>query len=236
MRRYRELESTVLYAGLGVQLIDEYASVMDPAPPPDFLFEAAPIEPIEIELDVEDGLNTWRALEPGTYRRRRSAGGITWFPWLEHYRDARGRAPRKYRVRVSGKAYTPLYEYDATDVVGLVHPYDDTTAPAGPPALVQVRLLPSAAYPFAAEVPIVRGIVTDTGTPVENALVYWSDATLQTERVLTDKDGYFDLPLRRAPRNPPPIIVTAETQFGLSGDKPVRIPQDLSTFLKIAIS
>jgi hypothetical protein len=95
-------------------------------------------------------------------------------------------------------------------------------------------------YPHADAVPVLRGSVVDTvGVPVVNALVSWFDPTLQTDSVLTDVDGEFSLPMRRAPRDTP-ININAQRPpppaGGRSGDTIVRIPQDLSTFHTIQIS
>jgi hypothetical protein len=227
--RFRELEATALYAGLGVQLIDEYASVPNTR-------DAPAIGPVTIELDIDEA-GTWRPIDTAGHLQRRTPSGIVWFPWLEYHRDARGMAPRKYRVRVSAPAYIPLYQWDSSGLEALVYPYDNVEPPAGPASLLRAVLLPSAMYPFAPDVPILRGVVTDAGTPVPEVLVYWTDATLRTDRVLTDADGEFELPMRRAPPGPNPIFVAAETPFGgPSGDVPVRLPQDLPAFQTIQIS
>lgn len=231
MLRFRELEFSALYAGLGVQLVDEYASV------PAFNLDASPLAPVEIQLDVDDG-GTWRALDMEMVETSRSAGGIFWFPWLEHHRDATGMVPRTYRVRVRSDAYVPLYQWDAAGIEQQIFPYDDVTPPAGPAnPLIRLQLLPSPTYPFADGVPVISGVVLEAGVPVSDALVSWSDATLQTDRVLTDEDGEFRLPLRRAPNDNTQFSVDAITPFGgPSGFKIIRIPQDQLTFLTITIS
>src|SRR5262249_21017369 len=156
-----------------------------------------------------------------------------WFPYLERYADARGRAPRTYRVRVSAEFYVPRYSYDADGVDVQVAPYDDVNPPAFVPAQPQkIGLLPTATYPYADAVPVLRGNVIDpAGEPVVNALVSWTDGTLQTDSVLTDADGEFNLPMRRAPRDTP-INIQAQRPpppaGGRSGAIIARIPQDLS--------
>lgn len=232
MLTFRELESTALYASLGVQLIDEYEST--PA------LEASPLGSVKLEVDIDDS-GTWRPLAPDVLIVRRTAGGVIWFPWLEHYRDASGRPPRKYRVRVSAALYTPRYQFDAEGVEVTVFPYDDTTPPATlPNGPVKVPLLPAATYPFAPAVPVLRGIVTDLAlVPQPNAIVTWTDGTLQTDTVLTDADGEFSLPMRRAPANNTPVIVHAERPpagTGPSADEVVHLPSDLPTFQKLQIS
>ncbi len=229
----RVLEATHLYAGLGVQLVDEFASV------PSAGFDAPPFGWTTIELDVDDG-GTWRALDPDTLIVTRTPGGIVWYPWLEHYRDARGRAPRNYRVRVTAELYTPRYSFTDDGVVIAVAPFDDDNPPATiPGAATKIQLLPTAAYPFAPGVPVLRGEITDNATPpapVPNATVTWLDPAnlLQTDTVLSDSDGEFALPLRRAPLN---VLIDIHAERpGLSGDTVIRIPQDLSNYQSIPIS
>jgi len=82
---------------------------------------------------------------------------------------------------------------------------------------------------------VLRGLIVDTSNvPVPDALVSWIDATLQTDSVLSDADGEFALPMRRAAINTP-IDIHAERP-GLAGDTIIRIPQDLSIFHTIQIS
>ena len=230
--RFRELEHSALYAGLGVQLIDEFESV------PAQGFEVAPLGSTSIEVAIDDGSGVFRTIDPLAVR---TPSGVIWFPYLERYADARGRMPRTYRLRVSAQFYVPRYTYDADGLDVQIAPYDDSNPPTFvPTAPAKIGLLPSATYPFADVVPMLRGNVVDSaGDPVMNALVSWIDATLQTDSVLTDADGEFGLPLRRAPRDTP-IDIHAERPpppvGGRSGDTVVRIPQDLSTFHTIQIS
>ena len=229
--RFRELEHSALYAGLGVQLIDEFESV------PVQGFEAAPLGSTSIEVAIDDG-GVFRTIDPPAVR---TPSGVIWFPYLERYADARGRTPRTYRIRVAAQFYAPRYSYDADGVDIQIAPYDDVNPPTFvPTAPAKIRLLPTASYPFAVGVPVLRGNVIDTaGDPVVNALVSWLDVALQTDSVLTDADGEFSLPLRRAAHNTP-IDIHAERPppppGGRSGDTVVRIPQDLSTFHTIQIS
>lgn len=220
--RFRELEHTTLFAGLGVRLVDDHT-------------RAAAVGWNRIELAVDDGGSWLDLVAP----RATTAGGVVWFPWLERHRDATGLPPRAYRVRVASELYTPRYAYDSDGIVALVDPYDDVTVPPLPVRPIDIALLPAASYPFAPAVPVLRGIVVDIfGDPVANALVTWIDGLLQTDSVLTDADGEFDLPMRRAPLDTP-IDVHAERPppplGGRSGDVIVRIPQDLFTFQTIQI-
>jgi len=230
MLGFRELESSNLYAGLGVQLIDEFASV------PSANVEAPPLGWTTIEIDIDDGGGVYRTLDPAVLVTMRTPSGVVWYPWLERHADARLLAARNYRVRVSAGVYTPRYAYDSEGVIVPVSPYDDNNPPATIAAApTKIMLLPTATYPFAPAVPVLRGLVVDTANaPVPDALVGWIDATLQTDSVLTDADGEFALPMRRAAQNTP-INIHAERP-GLAGDTIIRIPQDLSISHTIQIS
>lgn len=232
MLRFRELESSSLYAGLCVQLVDEFASVPN--------VDVPPLGWTTIDVDVDDG-GVWRALDSAALVIARSQAGLVWYPWLEHHRDAAGMVARNYRVRVAAEHYTPRYRYDSDGVTVGVAPYDDVSEPASIPAgPTKITLLPTSTYPFAPAVPVLRGLVVDSSNiPVPDAMVSWTFGALQAESVLTDADGEFALPMRRAPLNTP-IDVHAERPpppgTGPSGDVIVRIPQDLSTFHTIQIS
>jgi len=234
MLAFRELESSSVYAGLGVQLVDEFASV------PALNLEVPPLGWTKIEIDIDDG-GVFRPIDPDGMIIARTPAGIVWYPWLEHYFDARGKPPRNYRVRVSAEHYTPRYSYDSEGVIVAVSPFDDVNPPANVAAApAKIFLLPSATYPFATGVPVLRGTVVDAALVlVPNALVSWIDpaATLQTDAVLTDADGEFALPMRRAPVGPL-IDVHAERPppGAASGDAVVRIPQDLSLSHQIQIT
>jgi hypothetical protein len=220
--RFRELEHTSLYAGLGLRLVDVFTGT-------------GPLGWVKVQLDVGDS-GAWREIErPAAV----TAGGVIWFPWLEHYADASGRTPRLYRARVAAEWYAPRYGFDSDGVTTLVVPYDDRVEPATPPRPLDVLLLPSAGYPFAPAVPLLRGAVTDAlGAPVEAALVTWRHDALDAESALSDADGEFTLPMRRAPKDTS-IAVRAERPApppgGTSGEITVRVPQDLATFQTIQI-
>jgi hypothetical protein len=245
--RYRDLESTRLHAGLGVRLIDEHT-------------QQPPFGWTRVFLDVADdadagvsdpggtGTGTggaWRELPPDGARRAVTNGGVIWFPWLERRRDARGRGPSRYRVRVLAEHGTPAYLFDREGVEVLVAPYDDAAPPAGTPPVVEIALLPAAHYPFAAAVPVLRGAVRDEGgAPVPRALVAWAmpaaagGSPLVTDEVLSDEDGEFSLPLRRAPHGVPIEVSARRAPPPLPGAHravSVQLPADLSAFLTIVL-
>jgi hypothetical protein len=227
--RYRDLEHSRVHAGLGVRLIDEYT-------------QKPPIGWTRVYLDVADG-GAWRELSPEIVRRTTTSGGVVWFPWLERYRDAAGHAPGKYRVRVAAELAAPAYLSDGDGVEVLVAPYDDAAPPVGTPPIVEIALLPAANYPFGPGVPVLHGAVEDhLGERVPRARVGWGDpgggTALVTDEVLSDADGEFCLPMRRAPRATP-IEITAQRPAppaaGKHGSASVRLPDDLSRFLTIQI-
>ena len=223
--RYRELEAARLYAGFGVRLVDAYTG-------------QGPIGQTRVDLDIAEG-GAWRELTPDLARRATTPSGVIWFPGLERYRDARGRAPGRYRVRVAAELATPAYLYDRDGVEVAVAPYDDATPPAGTAPILEIELVPAAGYPFDPGVAVLRGAVKDAaGVPVPRALVSWSDPglgpPLVTDRVLSDDHGEFHLPMRRAPRETP-IEIQARRPPPPPGGKhvaaSVRIPDDLSRLL-----
>jgi hypothetical protein len=229
MLRYRDLESTRLYAGLGVRLLDDYT-------------QQQPIGWTRVFLDVDDGGGAWRELTPDV-RRTITGGGLVWFPWLERRRDARGRGPGRYRVRVAAELGAPAYLFDRDGVEVLVAPYDDAASPAGIPPVVEITLLPAANYPFGPAVPVLHGVVRDAlGAPVPRALVAWAppagEPPLVTDEVLSDEDGEFRLPMRRAPRATP-IEVTARRpappEPGRYRTVTVQLPVDPSTYLTMVL-
>ena len=225
--RYEELESSRLYAGFGVRLLDAYTG-------------QGPIGRTRVDLDIADG-GAWRELTPDLAQRVSTPGGVVWFPWLEHHRDARGRAPGRYRVRVTSELSTPAYLFDQGGIEVLVAPYDDATPPTGTPPTIEIELLPAAGYPFSPIVPVLRGAVRDeAGQPMPRALVGWVDPKLGppliTDRVLSDDHGEFHLPMRRAP-HATPIEIQARRPPPPPGGKraaaSVRLPDDLPKFLTI---
>jgi hypothetical protein len=225
--RYRELEHTRLYAGLGVRLVDDYT-------------QQAPIGWTRVSLDIADD-DAWRELDTDLAPRTVTAGGLVWFPWLERRRDSRARASGRYRLRVAAELATPAYLCDRDGIEVLVAPFDDASPPAGTPPIIEIALLPAANYPYAPGVPVLHGVVKDAaGEPVPRALVSWARSgdgpPHVTDEVLSDDDGEFSLPMRRAPlatpiditarRRPPPVPGPERTVQ-------VKLPADLSTLLTI---
>jgi hypothetical protein len=144
---------------------------------------------------------------------------------------------------VAAELGAPAYLFDRDGVEVLVAPYDDATPPAGTPPIVEIKLLPAAGYPFGAEVPVLHGAVTDgSGERVARALVSWIDPKLGpplvTDEVLSDDDGEFSLPMRRAPRATPIAIHARRPPPPATrkrGTASVRLPDDLPKFLTIQI-
>lgn len=202
----RVLENDVLWAGAAASLVDDHTGNL-------------PVTSPTVAIDVSDGAGGWRALamKPvvtnlGTYV----------FPRLEKRGDARNVQPRKYRLRVSAPGYTPYYLFDRDGVVIDVYPYDDTLAPTVPPFRPEIiPLYPAAAYPFETSALIYGKAVDSSNAPVPFALV-----SCHGDRVLTDEDGAFVLPLGRSPTGQ--VLVDASDRNGNTATPlPVSVPQGL---------
>jgi len=155
-------------------------------------------------FDPDD--DTWTPLDTPAIR---TPSGAIAYPELGRRRGP-GAEPERYRVRFAASGHLPLYPADgvpfdasAVGVEFLAYPYDDTQPPAVLSEPRLVRLLPSAAFPYAPGIRTVYGVVVDGATqaPVANALVASSGTTSQNgipwlERTLTDPRGVFRLSLR----------------------------------------
>ncbi len=207
-------DASSLWAGASAYVLDDFTG-------------ESPNTQVNVALDVQDG-TAWRALANvavatpiGTYA----------FPKLEKYGISTGRPSRRYRIRVDADGYLPYYLFNSTGVEFDVYPYDDDTPPTPLPKLpLVIALYPTAAYPFGAEVPLLRGKVVDsTGAGVAYALV-----ECLTERVLTDLTGAFVLPMRKSPAGQ--ALVDASDKVGRTGTNPVTVPQGLGQRQTITIA
>ncbi|MCA9675443.1 MAG: hypothetical protein H6709_11215 [Kofleriaceae bacterium] len=207
MTDWLEIERRDLYAGLTVRVFHEH----DGRPPRGR---------VTMSLDVDDGAGGWH----DTGRAPRwLRPGLAFYPYLERHVDARGRAPRDYRVRVDAELYQPRYLWELKDgEVATVHPWDASTPPAVLPAgPLAVALLPRPAHPIDARGPVLRGyVVNPDASPVATALVEFDQL-----QVLTERDGEFALPLPRAPVGMSLIDVAALD--GRTGTFPVTVPDEL---------
>lgn len=203
---WREVERAHLYAGFGVELVHAH----DGRPPRG-----------KVDLAFEIDVGGWR---PAPLVPRWIRPGLAFLPALERYRDAAGRSPRTYRVKVSAELYLPLYtwqELPGIDV--LVAPWDEANPPAVTlDAPVRIPLLPRAGHPFDVR-PVLRGyVINPNGSPLATALVEFDGM-----QVLTDAAGEFALPMPRAPAGTSLVDVSAVPTDGRSAAFPVTLPDEL---------
>lgn len=196
---WKVVESTELYAGLGIQLIDDHTG--------------APVEAaVSIALDVEED-SGWRPVE---HRAIALPGSVYFYPGLERHRDPAGRPPRRYRVRAVSDEYHPLYlAGGGTGVIVPVWPWSADTSPAEVLHRPEpVAMLPRPGLALSPNVPVLRGsVITADGAPVAGALLSYDQpqpqpAPARPIRVLTEADGEFALPVRKLTATVVDVTVT----------------------------
>jgi hypothetical protein len=203
---WREVERAHLHAGLGVELITDH----DGRPPHG-----------RIDLSIEVDAGGWR---PIAARPRWIRPNLAFVPALERYRDAAGRPPRIYRVKVIAELYRPLYEHLEQPGIDIpVSAWDEANPPV--PTLLQpvrIPLLPLPGVRFD-DRPVLRGFVLNpNATPVVTALVEFDG-----HRVVTASDGEFALPMPRAPTGISLVDVAAVPSDGRADVFPVTLPNEL---------
>lgn len=208
MSTWKIVESTELYAGLGVQLLDDHTD--------------RPIEAVvDIAVDIEVGAS-WRELE---LEPQVLPAAVFYFPNLERYRDAVGRPPGRYRVRVRSGRYVPLYQLlGGAGVVVQVEPWDDSNPPVTTLSRPEpLRMLPRPAAPFGTT-PTLRGRVQTPGPDpigIAGAIVSYNQpqpvGPPRSIQVLSEADGDYALPIRR-------IATPALTVSVASGGPPQPFP------------
>jgi hypothetical protein len=125
-------------------------------------------------------------------------GAIFYYPYLERYRDAAGRAARAYRFRARSAHYIPLTAVTGGDVVVQVHPWDDQTPPADVLRRPEpLRMLPRPGAPLG-HTPTLRGRVeTPAHAPIAGAVVAYDQPNPPRPiRVVSEADGDYALPIR----------------------------------------
>jgi hypothetical protein len=94
-------------------------------------------------------------------------------------------------------------------------------------------LVPAQTYPFPAYLRVLRGRVQDSSTrPVANAEVSLGN----TERVLSDENGAFALPLRLSPKRGSIKIDATDHRTAPQGDITLNLPADPSQINPITIT
>lgn len=176
---------------------------------------------VQIALDVEQG-PVW---QPTSHRPVRTPGGLYVFTGLGNAVDPLALPSFRVRVRISAAHYRAQYRVSADGLEFDVASYNHAVPPAVTPLMPEVVLmLPAAAYPFAGHVRILHGRVLDPlGDPVADALIE-ADGS---ERVISDDNGGFSLPLRWQTANAVVAVVVDHPRSGLGAAVNFNLPNDL---------
>jgi hypothetical protein len=184
---------------------------------------AAPIGRWRVTLEARDPSGAWHA----TGRRPTlSTSQVVTYPGLERRARAAGLPARSYRVLLDAAYYFALYASPASQGVEIaVQPFDEQNPAPLLAAPTDLLLLPAPTYPFPSHVRVLRGRVRVQGTNdyVAGALV--SEGT--RERVLTDANGAFALPLRWPPADAAGLAIDADDRAGRTGGILVTLPAAL---------
>lgn len=176
-------ERRVLQAQVALRLVDDFTA-------------GPPLGRLRLVLHRADGAGSWTALEESPVL---TPGGVHFWPKLGLTTHPAQSPEQSYRVAVEAELYRARHlvggAWSYGPVEFTVRPYNHTNPlPIGSlPRPRRVFLLPSAAYPHAPHIEVLRGLVTrPEGRPVAGALVRLG----LTETVLTDDRGSFALPVR----------------------------------------
>jgi hypothetical protein len=159
----------------------------------DSLTGRAPVGVVKTFLDARLPDLTW---VPTGIAALVSGSGILLYPYLEKKQRVIGEPSRRYRFRVEAQHYEPDYSATADGIEFDAFPYNDEVVEENYAKQVDiVPLHPGPTYPFAPELPVLRGAVVRAagGARVPSARV----AKANEEKVLSDRRGEFALPLRR---------------------------------------
>lgn len=156
-----------------------------------------------------------------------SLGGVLTFPGLGRSAVVAGASLRRYRAAVEAEFYIPFYAAQSDGIEFDVFPFNDENPPAKLPEGPQtVVLVPAQNYPFPPYLRVLRGEVRDTAGPVANVEV----TRAITERVLSDGQGVYALPLRFSPNKGAVIIDAIDHRANRHGQITVSLPADLGKF------
>jgi hypothetical protein len=194
----------------------------------DHLTQSPPLGPPRVVLEREGPAGQWH---PVPRQATLTPSGLHTWLRLEHRRFAVGAPPVRHRLRVDSELYVPGFREVQDYEFFSIQPYDDRNVPpttAQAPA--RVLLYPSAAYPFAPHLQVLRGSVVDgNGRPVRDA--HLSQGT--DERALTNAQGQYALPLRFV--RPGPAVVHVKDRQGRTATESITVPQSLSTAVTITL-
>jgi hypothetical protein len=206
------------YSAVGFRLIDDLTG--------DF-----PLGQIRFTLFAQDGPDQWRLvdLEPV-----RTMSGVLAFPGLGRSAAILGVPPLHYRAVIEAEYYRPLYAAQSAGIEFDVFPFNDDNPPVKLVTLPQnVVLVPAPTYPFPAYLRVLRGRVQDNSArAIANAEVSLGNA----ERVLSDENGAFALPLHLSPRSGSIKIDATDYRTARQGDITINLPADLGKINPITIT
>lgn len=196
------------FCPIALELRDEYTG-------------GAVVGDVEVALDVRNGT----AWAPSDRKPARTPGGVFVFTGLGHSADPAALSTFRVRVRISARHYRPRYQ---TTVDGLEFdvPAWNRAVPPGPmpPMPEVVLMLPTSSYPFGAHIRVLRGRVLDPlGDPIVDALVE-ADGV---ERVITDSNGAFCLPLRWQAASAAVNVIVDHPRSGMGAAIGFTLPNDL---------
>jgi hypothetical protein len=211
------VETTRLYSPIGLRLLDE-------------LTNQPPLGNVQAALDILDTNGKWQQT---SIRGTLTPSAVLSYPGLGRQVSVIGEPVQKCQVRITADFYLPYYLMTTDSIQFNAYPYNDDNPPTViTRAAIDTPLLPAPNYPFASHIPVLRGVVVDSGgNPVANAYVAQSN----NERALTDIRGTFALPLRWAKMNTP-VAIDATDRNGRSGTISIQIPAALNKNQKISIT
>jgi len=214
--RFPTDERSLQLSQIGLRLVDDLSG-------------GDPIGQIACTLFAEDMPGQWRKTDVTAVR---SASGFLAFPGLGRVRDVATQPVRHYRAVLAAQYYRPYYLSKTAGIEFDIVPYNDANPPAVPSSLRDVPLVPAANYPFQTHLRVLRGQVRNLAGPVANAEVSRS----VTERVLSDEQGFYALPLRFTPDGVAVPIDATNHITGEQGQISITLPADLGQNKVITIA
>jgi hypothetical protein len=206
-----------MYSPIGLRPIDELTS-------------DTPLGKVICSLFAEGPPGQWRLTDVMPVQ---SLGGVLTFPGLGRSAVVAGAPPRRYRAAAEAEFYIPFYAAQSDGIEFDVFPFNDENLPAKLPEVPHtIFLLPAQNYPFPPYLRVLRGQVRNTAGPVANVEV----ARGNTERVLSDGQGLYALPLRLSPNKGPVTIDAIDHRANRHGQITVTLPADLGKFNLITIT
>jgi hypothetical protein len=211
MTQWRVLEADrrTTYCPIALELRDEFTG-------------GPVIGEVEIELDLQQGA-LWT---PSGRRPVRTPGGLFVFTGLGRAFDPAAMPSFKVRVRISAAYYRPGYRSTVDGLEFDVATYNHAVPPAVTPLMPEIVLMqPGSAYPFGGHLRVLRGRVLDSGgDPVADASVE-ADGV---ERVISDDNGAFGLPLRWQLPNAGVAVLVDHPRSGRAAAAAFNLPGDLA--------